>query len=568
MRSGPYEQHRELLEQAVRALTTGECVAPFAGLAGNAATVDVGMRSTRTAGKVFGSLLGRPFELDQPGELGLVSTESSPYGIRMGIGYPRCDPAALVAAAERARPGWRAAGPHRRAGLAVEILRRLNTRSHELALAVHHTTGRPLASAFRAAGPHSQDRALKVIAQAFAELARVPEDLGWEHTGDTRRGKQPPPVRGSCAAAPRGVSMLVGCPDYPLWNGLPGLFASLVTGNPVIVAPHPRSVLPLAITVRIAREVLAEAGQDPDIVTLAVAERGERLHERLATDPDVRIVDYTGPARFADWLERNARQAVVFAQRTGLNTVIVDSTDDYRTLVRGLAVTVCRCSGTSRTSPQNILLPATGISTDEGRKTPREFGADLGEELNRLLGHPARVARLIGAITGDEVRASLADAARSGTVVHASEPLGHPDHPGADVRGPLVVRVAAEDEQVYAREWPGPVSFLVGTESILHSLAVFRRTVGRHGALFAAVHSTDPLVLAAAETAALDAGVHLVENLADDLPADPSSAVADLWGAGAHFVTGRFRTVRSWRRATAPDPSGLPVLAADALVDA
>ena len=41
---------------------------------------------------------------------------------------------------------------------------------------------------------------------------------------------------------------------------------------------------------------LAEAGHDPDVVTLAVAEPEHRLHRRLATDPAVRIVDFTGSA--------------------------------------------------------------------------------------------------------------------------------------------------------------------------------------------------------------------------------------------------------------------------------
>ncbi|MFI2629553.1 aldehyde dehydrogenase family protein [Streptomyces collinus] len=540
MRVGPHERHRELLQQAVRAVAAGECCTPFTR-AGRGGT-DAGMRSTRTAEKVFGSLLGRAFELGQPGELGRVCTEASPYGVAMDIGYPRCDPAALVAAAGRAMPGWRAAGPYRRAGVAVEILRRLNTRSHELALAVHHTTGRSLAAAFRAAGPPAQDRALEVVARAFAESERVPADLHWE---SPRRRKEPLAMAGTCALAPRGVSLLVGCPDHPTWNGWPGLFASLVTGNPVIVAPHPRSVLPLAITVRVARQVLAEAGHDPDLVTLAVAAPGEPLRQRLATDPAVRIVDFTGPARFADWLEQHARQASVFAYRTGLNTVVVDSTEDYRGLLRGLALSLCLCSGTVRTTPQNILVPATGIATDEGRKTIRDLGADLGEAVDRLLGHPVRVARLLGAIVDDEVRTGLTQAARYGAVVHASGALHHPDHPGADLRSPLVVRLGARDERVYAREWPGPVSFLVGTDSTSHSLEIFRRTAGRHGALFAAVHSTDPLVLAATEAAALDAGVHLVENLADDLPADPSSAAPEPPGGGAHFVTGRFRVVRS-----------------------
>jgi class 3 adenylate cyclase len=150
-------------------MAAGECRLPFTAATGQDAA-DAGMRSTRTASKVFASLLGRPFDLDQPGELGRVATEFSPYGIAMGIGYPRCDPAVLVAAATRATAGWRAAGPSERAGLAVEILRRLNTRSHELALAVHHTTGQPPRAAFRAAGPRAQDRALETVAQA----ARAP----------------------------------------------------------------------------------------------------------------------------------------------------------------------------------------------------------------------------------------------------------------------------------------------------------------------------------------------------------------------------------------------------------
>lgn len=547
MGPGPYERHRALLQQAAQAVATGERCAPFTDTTWRGAA-DAGMRSTRTAARVFGSLLGRPFDLAQPGELGRVVTESSPFGTVMGIGYPRCDPAVLVTAAGRATAGWRVAGLHHRAGLALELLRRLNTRSHELALAVHHTTGQPLPAAFRAAGPRAQDRALEAVVHAFAESERIPLELRRQNT----RGRgQPLPLCGTSTLVPRGVSLLIGCPDYPLWNGYPGLFTSLVTGNPVIVAPHPRSVLPLAITVRIAREVLAEAGHDPDIVTLAVAEPGEHLHRRLATDPAVRIVDFTGSSRFADWLEQHACQATVFADRTGLNTVIVDSTDDYRGLLRGLALSLCRCSGTVRTTPQNFLVPAAGFDTDEGPKSLREFGADLGGAVDRLLAHPTRVARLLGALGGDEVRAALAEGARHGAVVHASERLGHPGHPGADVRSPLVVRLGARDERVYTREWPGPVSFLVGTESTSHSLALFRATVGRHGALFAAVHSTDPLVLAAAGTAALDAGVHLVQNVADDLPADPSSATADPPGTGADFVTGRFRVLRS-RHASVP----------------
>ena len=166
----------------------------------------------------------------------------------------------------------------------------------------------------------------------------------------------------------------MGCPDFPLWNGYPGLFASLVTGNPVVVAPHPRSVLPLAITVRVARQVLAEAGHSPTSSTLAVAEPERQVHRRLATDPAVRIVDYTGSARFADWLEQHARQAAVFADRTrtehrgrGLDRRLPGPGPGSRPRLVPVQRDV-------RTTPQNILVPERGFSTDEGHKTLRTSG--------------------------------------------------------------------------------------------------------------------------------------------------------------------------------------------------
>src|SRR5690606_39954132 len=59
---------------------------------------------------------------------------------------------------------------------------------------------------------------------------------------------------------PRGVALVIGVSTFPTWIGYPGLSASLATGNPVIVKPHPGAILPLAITVQVAREVLAEGG--------------------------------------------------------------------------------------------------------------------------------------------------------------------------------------------------------------------------------------------------------------------------------------------------------------------
>ena len=71
---------------------------------------------------------------------------------------------------------------------------------------------------------------------------------------------------------PRGIAVTIGCSTFPTWNSYPGMFASLATGNTVIVKPHPAAILPLALTVRICRDVLKEAGFDPNVVLLAVDE--------------------------------------------------------------------------------------------------------------------------------------------------------------------------------------------------------------------------------------------------------------------------------------------------------
>jgi acyl-CoA reductase-like NAD-dependent aldehyde dehydrogenase len=117
---------------------------------------------------------------------------------------------------------------------------------------------------------------------------------------------------------------------------------------------------------------------------------------------------------------------------------------------------------------------------------------------------------------------------------------------------------AKADQETYTREWFGPVAFVIGTDSTEHSLLVLRETVREHGALTAAVHSTSEEVLAAAESAALDAGVHLSENLTGGVFVNQSAAFSDFHGSAANpaptatlsdpaFVTGRFATLQSRR---------------------
>ncbi len=545
-----YEKHRALLDKAIEAAATRDYWSAYP----ESPSKSVYGEDAAPAGeRAFRALLGKEFPVEVPGATRTVATERSPYGIALDIRYPQGEPADLIAAARAAMPGWRAAGPRGRAGVAAEILHRLNARIFELAHAVQHTTGQAFVMAFQAGGAHAQDRGLEAVAVALAESTRIAETTTWSKP---QRGGDPLRMAKTSTVVGRGVALLIGCNTFPTWNGYPGLFASLVTGNAVIVKPHPGAVLPLAITVRIARDVLAEAGQDPNLVTLAVEEPGAGIAATLATHRDVRIVDFTGSSEFGNWLEANARQAVVYTEKAGLNTVIVDSTDDYKGMLRNLAFSLSLYSGQMCTTPQNLLVPGTGIETDTGHRSVDEFGADLSAALDKLLGDPKRAAGTLGAIVNDGVLARLTEAGNAPNVIHPSATVTDEQFPEATIRTPVVLRLDAADEKSYTREWFGPVSFVITTESTPHSLALFTETVRHHGALTAAVYSTSPEVLVAAREAALDAGVHLSENLTGGVFVNQTAAFSDLHGTAAnpaatasltdsHFVAGRFFTLQS-----------------------
>jgi phenylacetic acid degradation protein paaN len=425
----------------------------------------------------------------------------------------------------------------------------------ELANAVHVTTGQAFVMAFQAGGPHALDRALEALAYAYVEQIRTPSTVTWEKPAG--RG-EPQRMNKSFHVVPRGIAVVIACNTFPTWNSYPGLFASLATGNPVVIKPHPRAVLPLAITVKYAREVLAEAGFDPNLVTLAAETPEEKLASTLATRPEVRIVDFTGSTAYGEWLEASARQASVFTEKAGVNTVIVDSTDDFAGMCRNLGFSLTLYSGQMCTTPQNILIPAEGIETDQGHKSFDEVAGGIADAVRKLTADPAKGVELTGAIVNDGVLKRLDAVGDTGEVVLPSQEVTHPTYETAVVRTPTIVKVDASAEQIYGVEWFGPISFVVSTPSTAESIERFRSMVGRRGALTAAVYSTDEKVLDAVEQAAVDVGVHLSANLTGGVFVNQSAAFSDFHASGANpaanaaltdgaYVASRFRIVQSRR---------------------
>lgn len=515
-------RHRELLDGALAAVGERGYWTPFAEMP--QAYGEDALERGRVA---FEAHLGKAFGLEQAATSELVGAERSPFGFELAIRYPRPDVDGMLAAMHAGTGAWREAGVEGRAGVVLEILTRLNARSAEIAQAVMHTTGQAPMMAFQAGGPHAQDRALEAVAVAVEAMRRVPAEATWVKPQGKR---EPLRLRKRFTVVPRGIALVIGCNTFPTWNGYPGLFASLVCGNPVVVKPSSRAVLPLAITVAVAREVLAGAGFSPELVTLAVSGPGERLASELALRPEVRIVDYTGSSEFGDWLQREASHAVVLAEKAGINTALIDSTDDYEGMLANLAFTLSLYSGQMCTTTQNLLIPRDGIATDAGHKRFDEVGADLAAAIERLLGDPARAVGILGAIANPSVSERLRDGRALGEVVLDSERVAHPDFPDAEVRTPLLVAVDGPEDPAANAEQFGPIALLVPTRDTSHALEAVRRSMREHGAITSAVYSTDAGVLQAAHEISLETGTALSCNLTGQVFVNQSAAFSDYHG--------------------------------------
>lgn len=500
----------------------------------------------------FKGYMNGHFDLDVPGASGKVGAEHSPFGFDLCITYPKADIDAALKAAEAARAGWRRATALERAAVCVEILERINKRSFEMAFAVMHTTGQAFMMAFQAGGPHAQDRGLEAVTYALMAQKQAPEgEVVWEKP----QGKNPPLVmKKNFHIAPRGIAVMIGCATFPTWNGYPGLFASLATGNPVIVKPHPNAILPLALSVKIAREVIAEAGFDPNLVILAADEASAPITKELCQRPEVKIIDFTGSSAFGTWLEENCRQAQVYTEKAGVNFVIIESTDDFKGMIRNLAFTLSLYTGQMCTTTQNIFIPKDGIDTDQGHKSFDEVAGALGQGVAKFLSDPERAVEVLGAVGSPATLERLASAPKSGDVVLESQALKHPYLGNAVVRTPAIVKLDKSMEKTYCEECFGPVSYVIPVDDGMDAIATAKRTVMEHGAITAGLYSTKPEIVEAATEACIDAQVALSINLNGGVFVNQTAAFSDFHATGGNpaanasltdyaFVANRFRIV-------------------------
>lgn len=439
--------------------------------------------------EAYNNQLGKPFTgLLQQNPTGWSGEEVSPYTNKpLGITYPVFDVDTLIVRAGRAFGEWKKVSADDRAEVLVDALERIKNRFFEIAYATHHTTGQSFVMSFQASGPHASDRALEALAMGYEELNRFPATVTWEKP----MGKASVVLQKQFKAIPKGIGLVIGCSTFPTWNSVPGLFATLITGNTAIVKPHPKSIYAIAIVVAEIQAALQAKGLDANVCQLAVDSSSNLITKQLAEHPLVKLIDYTGGSAFGSYVE-SLPGKVTFTEKAGVNSVILDSVVDLKPVVQNVAFAVSLYSGQMCTAPQNFFIPAGGVKQGDTVIPYEEVKKALVDAIAGIAGHPQMGPGTLGAIQS-EVTLKRVNSMKEVDVNILLEPknVANPDFPEARTCSPVVLEVDAHDVGVYENELFGPIVLIVKTKDTNQSIEIAKHMAEKHGAITFSAYTTD-----------------------------------------------------------------------------
>ena len=502
----------------------------------------------------FEAQQNKPFDrLLQQGVVLHHGEEESPYGFSLGITYPVSSAEHLMHQASAAMKSWRALSVRERAAVLVECLEDASKHFFEIAYATQHTTGQGFVMSFQASGPHSFDRALEAMATGvFALEAFVPEQE-WTKP----MGKMNVTLKKTFHVRPKGVNLTIGCSTFPVWNTLPGMFASLITGAATIAKAHTKVVYPIAIVVASMQHTLARLGLDPHLVQLACGAHEHRITHDILNNPLLGTVDYTGSSQFGNEVESICAKnnVVAFTEKAGVNNILLESAANLDAVLDNIAFSLSLYSGQMCTAPQNIFVPQHGVKDGDALVTVDEVCSSLAAKIQGIAHNEKMGPTTLGALQNSHTKDRLeAASALDVQVILPSESIAQPGFEHARTYSPLLLKAKAEQTDIYESEWFGPIAFVVPVQDFAHGVQRMADIVRAHGALTSACYTTDTALQIQAEEAMIDAGAPIAFNFTGPIWINQSAAFSDFHGAGANkagnasyadltFVTARYNVI-------------------------
>ncbi len=409
-----------------------------------------------------------------------IGEEVSPY-LQTGIGikYAQFDANTIVNNASNSFNIWKKTDLDLRIKVLTNSLDRVKERFFEMAYATMHTTGQSFLMSFQASGPHACDRALEVIASAVEQLNAYPHKVAWTKNF----GKFDLTLNKNYKAIPKGVSLAIGCSTFPTWNSIPGIYASLITGNTVIVKPHPKAVYPIAIFIDELKKELKANNLPTTVIQLAIDSSENPLAKILAENDKVKMIDYTGGNLMGDYIE--GLHKTTFTEKSGINSVILESVKNIDSVAQNIAFSAALYSGQMCTAPQNIYVPADGIDTEDSKLTFDEVKDKIIDAVKGLIANPKAAAPTLGAIQNDATSKRI-ESVKANFPQHiqlSDLQVVNAEFENARIKSVNVLVVNASEENIYLKEYFGPLICIVKTENRDQSVAIAKKSAEKNGAI-------------------------------------------------------------------------------------
>jgi phenylacetic acid degradation protein paaN len=481
-----YEKHKATLDAAIKALGERTYYTPYPeNPKAYAEDADAKAKAWISA------TMNNDFKsLSQINEAGWHGEEVSPF-LQVGIGvkYPIFSVDNLIANSKHAQKNWVVTSPETRAGILIEALEKVSKRFFDIAYATMHTTGQAFMMSFQASGPHANDRALEAVAMGYSELTRFVKETDWVKSF----GKFDLKMHKDFKPMPKGISLVIGCSTFPVWNTVPGIFADMITGNTCIVKPHPKAILPIAIVVEEIQNTLKENGFDVHICQLAVDASSAPITKLLAEHKDVKIIDFTGSSEFGNYIETLPK--TTFTEKAGVNSMILDSVSDLKAVLGNIAFSASLYSGQMCTAPQNIFVSKEGVKTAEGLVSFNDVVNGLSAAITGLVDNPKAGPGTLGAIQAEATYKRVNDAKNlGGNVVLDTKTIKNEEFADARIATPVVISLDKTQSSIYNTEAFGPIVFVIKTDSIEDSISQAKALAESKGALTCGAYTTDEAI--------------------------------------------------------------------------
>jgi phenylacetic acid degradation protein paaN len=271
-----------------------------------------------------------------------------------------------------------------------------------------------------------------------------------------------------------------------------------------------------------------------DACQLAVDIIDNPITKELAEHPDIRVIDYTGNSDFGTYLE-GLKGKAVFTEKTGVNSVILDSAENLEKAAQNLAFSISLYSGQMCTAPQNFFIPETGINTPEGNVSFDAFAQILVDNINGLVDNPKAGPFVLGTIQNPKTCDRILDAEKlNGKIWLKSREIENPMFKNARTSTPVIMEVRSEDKDLFSNELFGPIALLIKTKDTAESVALAREMAESHGAISCAAYTTDESMMELIADQMSLAGTPVSFNLTGGIYVNQNAGFSDFHVTGGN----------------------------------